>query len=231
MPVELQPPPIAFDDVLARALSSEGHSEPAIHRLVAQTVESLGIRGELMVDVGCGRGDLWSDLRPRFSRCIGVDAARYPGLPPGMELCEAQLDLPIPLPDAIADLVVCVETIEHLENPRALMRELTRLARPGGWLIVTTPNQLSLLSLMTLIVKQRFGHFQDVHYPAHLTALLAVDLQRMAAECGLEEAAIHYTMSGRIAFTGRHYPRFLSRAFPSALSDHVLLSARKPATR
>jgi 2-polyprenyl-3-methyl-5-hydroxy-6-metoxy-1,4-benzoquinol methylase len=40
--------------------------------------------------------------------------------------------LPIPLADAVADLVVCVETIEHLGNPRALTLELTRLAKPGG---------------------------------------------------------------------------------------------------
>ncbi len=217
----------AFDDVLVRALSSEGKSEPAINRLIAQTVESLGIRGELMVDVGCGHGNLWPGMRSRFTRCIGVDAARYPGLPPDVELCEAQLDSPIPLSDAVADLVVCVETIEHLENPRALMRELTRLAKPGGWLIVTTPNQLSLLSLMTLIVKQRFEYFQDVHYPAHITALLEVDLIRMAAECGLGGSTIRYTMSGRIPFTSKHYPRFLSRVFPRALSDNVLLAAKK----
>jgi len=221
-------PRIAFDDVRARALSSEGQSEPAVQRLIAKTVESLGIRGELLVDVGCGRGNLWPGMRSRFSRCIGVDAARYPGLPHDMELCEAQLDAPIPLPDAVADLVTCVETIEHLENPRALMRELTRLAKPGGWLIVTTPNQLSLLSLGTLIVKQRFEYFQDVHYPAHLTALLAVDLERIAAECGLKETAIRYTMSGRIPFTGKHYPGLISRLFPRTLSDNVLLTARRP---
>lgn len=221
-------PRTAFDDVVARALSSDGESEPAVHRAISEIVESLGIRGELMIDVGCGRGKLWPAMRSRFSRCIGVDAARYPGLPPDMELCETPLDSPIPLPDARGDLVVCVETIEHLENPRALMRELTRLAKPGGWLIVTTPNQLSLLSLMSLFVNQRFEYFQDVHYPAHLTALLPVDLERMAAECGLKESTIRYTMSGRTPLTGKHYPAFLSRAFPRALSDNVLLAARRP---
>jgi 2-polyprenyl-3-methyl-5-hydroxy-6-metoxy-1,4-benzoquinol methylase len=221
-------PRTAFDDVVARARSSEGQSEPAVQRLVAQTVESIGMRGELMVDVGCGRGNLWPLLRSRFSRCIGVDAVRYPELPPDMELCEAQLDSPIPLATALADLVMCVETIEHLENPRALMRELARLAKPGGWIIVTTPNQLSLSSIMNLIAKQRFEYFQDVHYPAHITALLEVDLMRMAAECGLHESNIHYTMSGRISLTAKHFPRYLARTFPRALSDHILLVARKP---
>ncbi|MGH7923666.1 MAG: hypothetical protein ACREQH_03645, partial [Candidatus Binatus sp.] len=65
-------PRTASDDVLARALRSDGESEPAVYRLMARTVESLGIRGELMIDVGCGRGMLWPGMRSRFSRCIGV---------------------------------------------------------------------------------------------------------------------------------------------------------------
>jgi hypothetical protein len=50
----------------------------------------------------------------------------------------------------------------------------------------------------------------------------------MAAECALVDTRIEYTMSGRIPFTGRHYPKYLSRIFPQALSDNVLLAARKP---
>ena len=102
--------------------------------------------------------------------------------------------------------MVCSETIEHVENPRALMRELSRVAKPGAWLIVTTPNQLSLASLMTLLVKHRFSYFQDVHYPAHLTALLEVDLMRIAAECGLDDARIEFTASGRVPLTASALP-------------------------
>ncbi len=226
-PIELQQP-ATFDDEVARALQSDGDSVPAVHGLIARVAESLNLRGDLLIDVGCGRGKLWPRLRARFAKCIGVDAVRYPGLPPDIELCETQLDsYAIPLPGELADAVVCSETIEHVENPRALMRELSRLAKPGAWLIVTTPNQLSLASLMTLMVKHRFTYFQDVHYPAHLTALLEVDLTRMAAECGLTDSTIEYTLSGRIPFTGRHYPQFLSNVFPRALSDNVLLAARK----
>src|SRR2546426_719773 len=92
---------------------------------------------------------------------------------------------PLPCPENFADGVTAVEVIEHLEDPRAFMRELVRVACPGGWICITTPNQLSVLSLATLVVKQRFSAFQDVHYPTHLTALLEVDLNRIAGECGL----------------------------------------------
>jgi 2-polyprenyl-3-methyl-5-hydroxy-6-metoxy-1,4-benzoquinol methylase len=133
----------------------------------------------------------------------------------------------VPLPDACADAVVAVETIEHLENPRSLMRELARLVKPGGLVVVTTPNQLSLLSLLTLVVKQRFSAFQDVHYPAHLTALLEVDLKRIAAECGLSDVSIAYSLQGRLVLTPWHYPRVLAKLFPRALSDNLLLVGKK----
>jgi 2-polyprenyl-3-methyl-5-hydroxy-6-metoxy-1,4-benzoquinol methylase len=131
------------------------------------------------------------------------------------------------LPDACANAVISVETIEHLENPRAFMRELVRLAVPGGWIIVTTPNQLSLLSLLTLILKKRYSAFQDVNYPAHITALLEVDLIRIARECGLSMIGIRYSERGRIVSTPWHYPSWLSALSPRLLSDNLLMIGRK----
>src|SRR5690606_15358656 len=121
-----------------------------------------------------------------------------------------------------------IETIEHLENPRAFMRELRRVARPGGLVIVSTPNQLSLLSLATLALKGRFSAFQDNSYPAHLTALLEVDLRRIAAECGLENVGVRYTHHGRLPLSAVHYPRALARRFPRALSDNIVMAGRVP---
>jgi len=126
-------------------------------------------------------------------------------------------------------VVAAVEVIEHLENPRDFLRKLVRLAKPRGWIIVTTPNQLSILSLLTLVFKQRFQAFQDVQYPAHITALLEVDLRRIAQECGLTEIAIEYSGSGRIPGTARHYPGTFSRLFPRSFSENVLLIGQKKA--
>jgi 2-polyprenyl-3-methyl-5-hydroxy-6-metoxy-1,4-benzoquinol methylase len=131
------------------------------------------------------------------------------------------------LSDGSADVVTAVEVIEHLENPRAFVRELARLTKPDGWIVITTPNQLSLLSLLTLVVKKRFSAFQDVHYPAHLTALLEIDLKRIAAECRFVDVAILYSHSGRLILTPWHYPRWLARSFPIYLSDNLLLIGRK----
>jgi len=134
---------------------------------------------------------------------------------------------PIALPNDAADAIAAVETIEHLENPRAFCREIVRLLKPGGWLVVTTPNQRSAVSLGSLLVKGHFAEFQDNNYPAHQTALLDTDLRRIAAENGLDQVAIEFTHVGRVPFTARHYPSSVARVFPRACSDNVLLVARK----
>jgi 2-polyprenyl-3-methyl-5-hydroxy-6-metoxy-1,4-benzoquinol methylase len=211
-----------------RALQSGGISNAAIYAMVMQALERRKVRGGVFVDVGCGAGNLWSRACRNFDRYIGVDALRYRDFPEAAEFVPCDLDSGrIPLADAAADVVVAVETIEHLENPRAFVRELVRVVKARGVLIVTTPNQLSLLSLLTLLVRSRFAMFQDCDYPAHLTALLEIDLLRIARECGLADLEIDYSRHGRVFFTSRHYPGFLSNAFPRRLSDNVLLIGRK----
>jgi 2-polyprenyl-3-methyl-5-hydroxy-6-metoxy-1,4-benzoquinol methylase len=215
--------------VESRARQSLGRSNDAIYRMVERALASRGIQGKRLVDVGCGTGALRDALGSRFQEYCGIDAVRYPGFPVSGEFHQADLDRPEWPFATAADLVAAVETIEHLENPWAFVRALARLARPGGWIIVTTPNQLSGLSIATLIVKRRFSSFQDVHFPAHRTALLEIDLRRMAGECGLEAVDVVYSHAGRVPLTGWHYPSPLAAAFPRALSDNVLMIGRKPA--
>lgn len=216
-------------DVEIRARRSRGTSDTAIYQMVANVLRERDAVDEgVLVDVGCGTGELWRQVGKRYSRYIGVDAARYEGFPDEGEFYQVDLDAGrAPLPDAFADVVVSVETIEHLENPRAFMRELVRLTKPGGQVVVTTPNQLSLLSLLTLVVKKRFSAFQDVHYPTHLTALLEVDLRRIADECGLIDVQTKYSLQGRLVLTPWHYPLVLARILPRALSDNLLMVGRK----
>ena len=75
--------------------------------------------------------------------------------------------------------MACIETIEDVENQRAPMRELARLAKPGGWVLVSTPNQLSQASKPCLLLKDELLHFQQRPglYPAHSSALHEVDLR------------------------------------------------------
>jgi 2-polyprenyl-3-methyl-5-hydroxy-6-metoxy-1,4-benzoquinol methylase len=212
----------------ARARQSRGTSGEAIYAAVEAVIAERHSGGGTLADIGCGTGVVWQRVRRHFDRCLGVDAVRYEDLARDIEFTAHDLDQPeIPLADGCAEVVVAVETIEHLENPWAFVRELTRIAAPAGWVVVTTPNQLSLLSKLTLVLKQSFNAFQDASYPAHRTALLEIDLRRIAGAAGLGSPEVRYTGEGRIPFTGVHFPRAVSRLLPRACSDNVLIVARK----
>lgn len=59
--------------------------------------------------------------------------------------CEsADMEGEIPAPDASFDRVVCVEGIEHVVDRHRTLRELRRVLKPGGRLVITTPNLMSL---------------------------------------------------------------------------------------
>jgi 2-polyprenyl-3-methyl-5-hydroxy-6-metoxy-1,4-benzoquinol methylase len=217
-----------MSDLESRARQSRGESQPAILEAAAAILAERGAAGGVIVDVGCGSGRFRAALGNRPLRYIGVDAVRYGGFPSGAEFLLADLDRDVvPLGDDTAQAVVALETIEHLENPRRFVRELTRIVRPGGTVVVSTPNQVSLLSLLTVVTKHRFNAFQDRDYPAHRTALLEIDLQRIADECRLVRVETRFTARGRLPLTSTHYPRWLSRRFPRALSDNVLLVGQK----
>lgn len=219
---------IAMDPALeTRARQSLGASHDVIYSAAANALRRRGVHGRVL-DVGCGAGGLRPFLHDIIESYAGVDAIQYEGLPPGIAFMRADLNRdPIPVPDHSVDVAISIETIEHLENPRAFVRELVRIAKPGGWIVVTTPNQRSLVSLGALLLKGHFSAFGAPNYPAHQTALLDTDLSRIAAENGLCDVSIEFTCVGRMPLSSVRYPLLLSRLFRRTMSDNVLLIARK----
>jgi SAM-dependent methyltransferase len=227
---------VSFPDALAdRARATHGVSSVAIYLAAVALLDELRSPAETLVDVGCGQAALRAHLGSRCARYVGADVFVHEGLPADVEFLRVDLDSGrVPLPNGCCEVVTCLETIEHVENPRALVRELYRLVRPDGLVILSTPNQLSILSKLSLVVKNEFVHFQERPglYPAHITALLEVDLVRISREVGLCDVRIRYTGAGRIPLSSASWPRglaarsgFRGRAF----SDNVIVAGRKAA--
>lgn len=86
-------------------------------------------RGAALVDVGCGGRELADGAAKRGLNYIGLD------------IDDGNFELErLPVADASADLVVALAIIEHLHSPDNLMKEIYRILKPGGVLVVSTPN-------------------------------------------------------------------------------------------
>lgn len=98
-----------------------------------------------VLDVPCGEGALAARLATAGLEPHGADLQeilRVAGVP----FTRADMNAPLPFADGEFDAVCCVEGIEHIERPFDFARECRRVLRPGGSLILTTPNISALRS-------------------------------------------------------------------------------------
>jgi 2-polyprenyl-3-methyl-5-hydroxy-6-metoxy-1,4-benzoquinol methylase len=180
------------------AQASGGISGNAIYNAVLRAVNDFQLRGDLL-DFGSGTGFLAEQLKATelFTTVAADDLLPRPAsLDESIAWTAADLNESLPYDSASFDVIVAAEVIEHLENPRFVAREMFRLLRPGGALILTTPNNESWRSLISLLARGHHVAFGDGSYPAHITPLLRIDLQRILTEAGFHPPLFRYTGEG-----------------------------------
>jgi SAM-dependent methyltransferase len=113
--------------------------------------------GVAVLDAGAGRGVMYpNDYRRVAARVAGVDTD--PAVMENRNLTDAALaDLShLPYEDGAFDLVFSKYVFEHLEHPIPVMRELRRVMKPGGHLLIHTPNRWHYVALAATATPTRF---------------------------------------------------------------------------
>lgn len=143
-------------DVLARVET---------HAFVRKLFEPLP-RGKLL-DVPAGRGAMSAWLHEQGFQVAACDL--YPDLfeAPGIDVHRGDLNSRLPFADTEFDYLVCLEGLEHTENPRQAVREFARLVRPGGRVIVSVPNVLNIDERVKNLLHGYTSHFKPISR-AHL---------------------------------------------------------------
>ena len=117
------------------------------------------LSGKVVVDLSAGSGYIAHLFEEAGSRVLPFDL-----FPENNKHTQApckfiDLQKEFPIDSATADVAILAETIEHLPDQFLLFREIARILKPGGRLLLTTPNSSSLRSRMSqfLLESEHYG--------------------------------------------------------------------------
>lgn len=139
-----------------------------------------------ILDAPCGEGQFSTALQRAGHRVVAGDLAYERLRSSSVPVVGFDLNASLPFHDDSFDAVVAVEGIEHLESPYLFLRELFRVLRPHGTLIVTTPNILNLRSRMKFSLLGSFYWFDADGYRrgGHVNPLPLYELRHILEEVG-----------------------------------------------
>ena len=132
-------------------------------------------RGRVL-DIPCGQGALAECLRTQGFEifCGDLDPEWY--RIEGGHFHQVDLNDDLPYKGRTFDCVTCVEGIEHLENPHLLIREISRVLKLGGTLIITTPNIMNIKSRLYFLLRSYTDDFRHFYQPSDQRELLGLHI-------------------------------------------------------
>jgi 2-polyprenyl-3-methyl-5-hydroxy-6-metoxy-1,4-benzoquinol methylase len=161
-----------------------------------------------IADIGAGRGWFSRVLSERLRSAHGLEPREHvfpcDAAPESFEVEELECvrtgpNGRLPFPDASCDAAVSLEVIEHVEDQQAFLREIARIVKPGGVVIVSTPNVLSLTSR----VRTLLWGFPELYDPlpleggdprrlsGHIHPIAPYFLAHAALRAGLVDPSLH----------------------------------------
>ncbi len=112
----------------------------------------------------------------------------------------------MPIENESFDIITSEYVMEHIKEPAAVFREMARVLKPGGWLLLLTPNLYSYKGLIAHLTPYKFhikmgrlrdgkGYEADM-YPTFYGCNTAPKLSRMALASGFRKANIQFITNG-----------------------------------
>lgn len=166
--------------------------------VVSELVRPLGS----VLDVGCGAGNVGPGLRAAGARRLtGVElvpAAAAAARERFDEVLEGAIEEALPRLAGPFDTILCLDVLEHLADPRAVLAALRALAGPGARLKVSVPNARHVSLVYDLVVRGTFGYTAWGHRDhTHLRWFTRRDIVELVGATGWRVTGVSHPPLGR----------------------------------
>jgi 2-polyprenyl-3-methyl-5-hydroxy-6-metoxy-1,4-benzoquinol methylase len=208
--------------------AQEATLRPTFRRFLGE-LERRGMAGGSLLEVGCAYGFFLDEAKGFFTHRTGTDYS-----PAALEKAAGRADRLLLggteqiAPGELFDCIACIHVIEHIYDPVAFLRTLIRHLRPGGWLLLATPD---MGSFWRPLLRYRWPFFK---IPEHVTYLDRRTLATLLRRGGLDGIqSLPYASAFSLELIGEK----LGRRLPAAWKDRQLwlpattiaAAGRKPA--
>jgi 2-polyprenyl-3-methyl-5-hydroxy-6-metoxy-1,4-benzoquinol methylase len=180
------------------------HALPGLHENVEALVRTFSdtLTGRKALDLGAGAGAMSVRLHKLGFDVLALDYVEQNFRCPPQVARFAKTDLNSNFSSLLqqgADLVIAVEILEHLENPRSFLRQCHASMNPGAILVLTTPNIDSNCSKAQHVREGTFAMFRDSSYRSsgHITPISGWLIHKALKEVNLN--VMHHVTFGSIS--------------------------------
>lgn len=187
-----------------------------------------GLAGQQALDIGCGGGVLTEALAQAGARVTGLDlsaeliaVARTHAQNSGLAIDYRQGRCENLLPDAAGryDIITCLEMLEHVDDPGAVIATCAGLAKPGSHIFFSTLDRSPAAWLLAIVAAEHLLRLLPRGTHDYQQFIRPAELAACCREAGLEVLDI----------SGLHYVPGLNRAFINSRPGiNYLLHARRP---
>lgn len=185
------PEPQSYKGILMRA-------NPALHEEAFEVLRGVMAAGCRVIDVGSGQGAFAARLSDAGYAVTSVDKNVADFRADGVEFIAVDFDNAQQVAgfrqshEGQFDVAIGMEVIEHVENPWEYCRLLLSLVRPGGLVLITTPNVESALSRTTFLFSGLFEHFstEDYRGSGHINPMTMHELLIIADGVGAQMVSV-----------------------------------------
>ena len=205
-------------------------------------IEAHALPSGSLLDVGCATGSFLSLARAKGWECRGVEVSAFAAARArertGCEIFCGKLE-DAPFASGAFDVITMWDLLEHLEDPLEGLEKARRLLKPGGVLLVNTPNENSLLRQVAHFLYRGSGGLitaplNRLYHRYHLHYFAAGPLEVLFRRAGFELVEMKTkqipTSRGRISAATRMGMKILSVAERLLHAEYELLVlARNPA--